>query len=84
MPPLQRAKFLEAAIPPVIAAIKRLAAGAVSTDTVSSSDDDKEQDSSSSGEGDHAHGLGVKQPPPPVDEEDDPSRAVYELSLIHI
>lgn len=79
MPPLQRAKFLEAAIPPVIKATKRLAASAVSTDPVSSSDDDdEEQDSSSSGEGNHAHGLDVHQPPP--DEDDNPPRAVYEAA----
>lgn len=80
MPPLQRAKFLEAAIPPVIKATKRLAASAVSTDPVSSSDDDdEEQDSSSSGEGNHAHGLDI-QPPPPPGEDDNPPREVYEAA----
>lgn len=81
MPPLQRVKFLEAAIPPVIEATKHLAASAVSTDPVSSSDDkDEEQDSSSSGEGNHAHGMDVKQHPPPPDEDDHPPRAVYEAA----
>ena len=85
MPPLQRVKFLETAIPPVIEATKRLAASAVSTDPGSSSDDDdEEQDSSSSGEGNHAHGLDAKQqqqqPLPPPDEDDPPPRAVHEAA----
>ncbi|CAM9213167.1 unnamed protein product [Laminaria digitata] len=79
MPPLQRAKFLEAAIPPVIEATKRLAASADTTDPASSSDSE-EEDNYSSGGGDHAHGLDVKQPPPPLEGDDNPPRAVYEAA----
>ena len=86
MPPLQRAKFLEAAIPPVIEATKRLAANAVSADPgqargndspAERSSNDEEQDSSSSCEGNHARGMDVQQPPAA---EDNPPRAVYEAA----
>lgn len=87
MPPLQRAKFLDTAIPPVIEATKRLAANAVSADPgqargdnplAEMSSDDEGQDSSSSCEGNHAHGMAAQQPP--AGEEDNPSRAVYEAA----